>query len=138
MKLTIYQTSAAAGILSGIKLSRITDKDAKVALLKDYLAIRKVVKCAEDEKGEIVRKFQDDWADELAAVQSYREKCRPVVGHLDYLEAERDANGAISAIFSQEVDIDIVPVGFDAISDFSEDVTLEQVAFLQDVGIIDG
>ena len=137
MKLTIYQTSAAAGILSGIKLSRITDKDAKAALLKDYIAIRKVVKGAEDEKGEIVRKFQDDWADELAAVQSYREKCRPVVGHLDYLEAEKDANKAIQDIYAGDVDIDLSPVKMEAIMDFSDDITLEQIAFLQDCGILE-
>ena len=132
----ISTASSAASILSGIRLNRISDRDAKAALLKDYLALRKAAKGAEEDKNEIIRKFQEDWADELAAVQSFREKNRPVIGHLDYLEAEKDANKAISAIFSAEVDIDLVPVKMDAVADFSEDITLEQIAFLQEVGLI--
>ena len=128
----------AASILSGIRLNRITDKDAKAALLKDYLALRKVAKEADADKDEIIRKFQDDWKDELAAVQSFREKNRPVIGHLDYLEAEKDANKAISAIFSEDVEIDLSPVEISAVADFPEDITLEQIAFLQECGILEG
>ena len=138
MKLSIAYISTAAGILSGIKLNRIADKDAKAALLKDYLALRKVEKDAEADKDEIIRKFQEDWKDELAAVQSFREKNRPVIGHLDYLEAEKDANKAITAIFSAEVEIDLASVETSAVADFSEDITLEQIAFLTECGIIGG
>lgn len=127
----------AAGILSGIKLNRITDKDAKAALLRDYLALRKVCKEAEAEKDEIIRKFQDDWADELKAVQAFRDKGEKVAGHDDYLDAEKDANKAIQDIFSAIVDIDLSPAKIDAIIDFSEDITLEQIAFLEDCGIIE-
>lgn len=124
-------------ILAGIKINRIEDKDAKAALLKDYLALRKIAKAAEADRDEIVRKFQDDWREELPAVESYRREGKPVVGHLDYLEAERDANKAIVDTFSQEVDIALVPVKMDAISAFSEDITLEAVAALADNGIIE-
>lgn len=127
----------AAGILSGIKLNRITDKDAKAALLRDYLALRKVCKEAEAEKDEIIRKFQEDWADELKAVQAFRDKGEKVVGHDDYLDAEKDANKAISDIFSAPVDIDLSPAKIEALIDFSEDITLEQIAFLEDCGIIE-
>lgn len=137
MKLTVNDINAATGILSGIKLSRIQDKEAKNALLKDYLAMRKVVKDADAERTEIVRKFQDDWADELPAVQAFRDEHRPVVGHDDYLDAEKDANKAIQDIFSASVDIDIAPAEIDAITDFSDDITLEQIAFLQDCGILE-
>ncbi len=125
-------------ILAGIKINRIEDKDAKAALLKDYLALRRVAKEADADKDEIIRKFQEDWADELRAVQSFREKNRPVIGHLDYLEAEKDANKAISAIFSADVEIDLSPVEISAVADFSEDITLEQIAFLQECGIVEG
>jgi hypothetical protein len=134
----ISTASTAASILSGIRLNRITDKDAKAALLKDYLALRRVAKEADADKDEIIRKFQEDWADELRAVQSFREKNRPVIGHLDYLEAEKDANKAISAIFSADVEIDLSPVEISAVADFSEDITLEQIAFLQECGIVEG
>lgn len=137
MKLTIAAIATAEGILSGIKLNRIADKDAKSSLLKDYLAVRKVVNEAKNTKGEIVRKFQEDWADELPTVQAFRDKNEPVVGHDDYLEAEKDANKAIVDLFSAEVEIDLSPVESDAIMDFSEDITLEQIAFLQECGIIE-
>lgn len=133
----ISTASSAAAILSGIRLNRISDRDAKAALLKDYLALRKVAKGADEDKDEVVRKFKEDWADELAAVQSFREKGRPVVGHLDYLEAERDANKAISDIYSAEVDIDLSTVKMDVVADISDDITLEQVAFLQECGILE-
>lgn len=136
MKISIAST--AASILSGIRLNRITDKDAKAALLKDYLALRRVAREADADKDEIIRKFQEDWADELRAVQSFREKNRTVIGHLDYLEAEKDANKAISAIFSADVEIDLSPVEISAVADFSEDITLEQIAFLQECGIVEG
>ena len=104
--------------------------------MQDYLALRKVLKSAQEDKDEIIRKFQEDWGEELAAVEKYRREKKPVVGHLDYLEAERDANKAISAVFSQEVDIDLAPVEMDALEAVSEDITLEQIAFLQENGVI--
>ena len=137
MKLAIAEINAAAGMLAGIKLNRITDKDAKAVLLKDYLALRKVVKGAEADREEIVRKFQEDWADELPKVQSFRDKNEPVVGHDAYLAAEKDANLEIIGIFSTKVDIDLSPAKSDAILDFSEDLTLEQLAFLTECGIIE-
>ena len=135
MKVSVIDT--AASILSGIKINRVSDREAKSALLKDYLAVRRVAKKADDDKNEIITKFQDDWRDEIKAVRSFREKGKPVIGHLDYLEAERDANRAVQDIFSVDVDIDLSAVKLDAIADFSEDVTLEQVAFLVEVGILE-
>lgn len=136
MKLTVNDINAATKILSGIKFNRITDKEAKSALLKDYLILRKAAKEAEEDKNEIVRKFQEDWMDELAQVEAFRKEKKPVVGHDEYLDAERDANKAIVEIWSRELDIDLVSIPQVAITDFSEDITLEQIAFLQEAGII--
>ena len=58
MKLAIAEINAAAGMLSGIKLSRIEDKEAKAILLKDYLALRKVVKDAEARSEEHTSELQ--------------------------------------------------------------------------------
>lgn len=136
MKLTRRAIADIAEILGGIKINRIEDKEAKAALLKDYLAIRKEARQAEADRDEIIRKFQDDWKDEIPAIGKFRAEGKPVLGHLDYLEAEKDANKAISAVFSQEVDIDLAPVEMDALEAVSEDITLEQIAFLQENGII--
>ena len=138
MKLARHIIDNLAEILGGIKINRIEDKEAKAALLKNFLALRKVAKEAEADRNEIVRKFQEDWADEIPAIEKFRREGKPVLGHLDYLEAERDANKAISDLLKEEVDIDITPVPADSIMAVSEDITLEQVALLQEYGIIGG
>lgn len=134
----IAEINIAVSILAGIKINRITDKRVKACLVNDYLHLRKFVKEAEAERQDLVDKFQQDWADELDGVEAFRRDGKPVVGHDAYLEAETDANRAISDIFSREVEVDIKPVPMDdfttAIGD--EELTLEQLAFLQEVWII--
>lgn len=137
MKLARHTAIELAGILAGIKINRIEDKDAKAALLKDYLALRKVAKEAEADKDEIIRKFQEDWKDEIPAIEQYRKDGKQVVGHLDYLDAERDAGKAIQDLLKAEVDIDITAVPTDDIMAVSEDITLGQIAMLQEYGIIE-
>lgn len=126
------------GILAGMKINRITDKKAKTALLNDYLHLRPHFKKANEDTEEIRKKFQEDWADELDAVQAFRDKRKPVVGHDAYLEAEKDANKAISDLYSAEVDVDISSVSIDEFmtSCGGEELTFEQIAFLQETGII--
>jgi len=128
----------AVGILSGMKLYRIPDKNTRRTLLDDYRNLRPLFKKATEEATEIRTKFQQDWDDELDAVQAFRDKRRPVVGHDAYLEAEDDANKAIADIYAVDAEVDIKAVSMD---DFlancgGEDLTLEQVAFLEEVGII--
>lgn len=135
MKLVDINTTA--GILSGMKLNKIEDKRAKAALLKDYLTLRKLAKEAMDDKNEIISKFKEDWKDELADVQAYRDKNEPVVGHDAYLEAERDANEAIQDILLREVDVELTKVDMTVFTGFSDDITFEQIAFLLEVGLID-
>ena len=126
-------------ILGGIKLNKILDKKVKTALVNDYLHLRKFVKEGEAERQDLVDKFQADWADELDDVETLRRAGKKVVGHDAYLDAEKDANKAISDIFSREVEVDIKPV---AIDDFmascaGEELTLEQLAFLQESGLVE-
>ena len=102
MKLKLYIIDQIARILAGVKINRMEDKAAKSALMQDYLALRKVLKPAREDKDEIVSKFQEDWKDELAAVVKYRREEKPVVGHREYLDAEKDANKAISDIFDRD------------------------------------
>lgn len=137
MKLKLHIIDQIAGILAGVKINKIEDKAAKSALMQDYIALRKVLRSAQEDKDEIIRKFQGDWGEELAAVEKYRRENKPVVGHLDYLEAERDVNKAIQDLFGKEVELTLTPVPFDAFSGVSEDLTLEQLAFLQESGVIE-
>lgn len=135
--MNIATVNLAASILSGIKLNKIDDKGVKATLLKDYLALRKVAKQADEDKNEIIKKFQDDWREELPEVEAFRREGKPVEGHKEYLDAERDANKAISDILACEADVTLVPIKMDAVTALSEDITLEQVAFLQEVGLIE-
>ena len=136
MKLS--DVNVIVGILAGMKINRITDKKIKTALLNDYLHLRPLFKKANDDAEEIRRKFQDDWEDELDAVQAFRDKRKPVVGHDAYLDAEKDANKAISDLFSAKVDVDINSVPMDEFMTAcgGEELTFEQIAFLQETGII--
>lgn len=131
--------NVVAGILSGLKINRIPDKKVKSALVNDYIHLRRFVKDADEQRRELIEKFQSDWRDELGAVEEFRKEGKPVVGHEDYLDAERDANKAIADIFDQEVDASPKSIPLDAfLSAFSKDeLTFEQIATLQDAGIID-
>lgn len=136
--MTLSDINVVVGILSGMKINRITDKKTKSALLDDYLLLRPHFKKANEDVGEIRRKFQEDWDDELDVVQSLRENGKPVVGHDEYLDAETDANKAIADTLSAEVEVDIKSVPMD---DFmtacgGEELNFEQIAFLQETGII--
>lgn len=127
------------GTLSGIKLNKITDKRVKTTLVNDYLHLRKFVREAEIDRQALIDKFQSDWADELPKVEAFRQDKKPVVGHDEYLEAEKDANKAISDIFAREVEVDIKSVPMD---DFmtacsGEELTIEQLAFLQESGVVE-
>lgn len=127
------------GILAGIKLNKITDKRVKTTLVNDYLHLRKFVRDAENDRQALVDKFQADWEEELPKVEAFRQEGKAVVGHDAYLDAEKDTNKAISDIFSREVEVDIKSVPMD---DFmaacsGEELTIEQLAFLQESGIVE-
>ena len=137
MKFSIINT--IAGILSGMKITKVKDKDVKNTLVNDYLHLRRFVKDADEQRKELIDKFQKDWADELAEVESFRKDGKPVEGHDAYLEAEKDANKALADIFEQEIETSLKPVPMESfLTAFSEDeLTLEQIAILQENGIIE-
>lgn len=135
----IADINVLVGILAGMKLNKIADKSVKTALVNDYLHLRKFVKETEADRKELVEKFQSDWADELDQVEAFRKEGKPVEGHETYLEAEKDANEAISALFSREVEADIKSIPMDSFlaSYDGEELTLEQLAFLQESGLVE-
>ena len=132
--------NVAIGILAGMKLFRIADKKTRTALVNDYGELRPYFKKVRDDAEEIRTKFQADWDEELDAVQAFRSKGKPVVGHDAYLEAETDANKAISDLYLAEVKVNISPVKKDDFlahcAGVADDLTMEQLFFLEDCGII--
>ena len=137
MKLAKYKIINIDSILVASRINRIADKAVKDALLKEYLEIHKIAEAAKADQNEISRKFNADWREEATAVAKYRNAGKPVVGHLDFLDAERDAGKAIQDLLKAEVDIDITAVPTDDIMAVSEDITLGQIAMLQEYGIIE-
>ena len=137
MKLAKYKIINIDSILVASRINRIADKEVKDALLKEYLEIHKISEAAKADQNEISRKFNADWREEATAVAKYRNAGKPVVGHLDFLDAERDAEKAIQDLLKAEVDIDITTAPMDDIMAVSEDITLGQIAMLQEYGIIE-
>lgn len=138
MKLSNNNAIAIVNILAGMKLSRIADTDVRTNLVWDYVELRRVSKTADDKRAEIVKKFQEDWADEIDDVRQQRADNKPVTGHDSFLESERSANDLIAAIYNEEVEVSIRPVGMgELVGALSgDDITFEQVAFLADCGIV--
>ena len=132
MKLNII--NALCGIINSFRFDQLPEKDA-LALWKNYIALRKAAEQADKDRDEIIKKFQADWKDEVGQVQALRDKKEPVVGHDAYLEAEKVANKAIGVLFSTEVDITLVPVKIEAFKGVP--LTFEQLAFMQEAGIIE-
>lgn len=136
MKLKLYVIDQIAGILAGVKINKMEDKAAKSALMQDYLALRKGLKPAQEDKDEIARKFQEDWKEEFFTVERLIKANQPVIGHDGYLKAKSDAERAIQDLFGKEVEVALTPVSFDAFTGVCDDLTLEQVALLQENGIV--
>lgn len=136
MKVKLYIIDQIAGILAGVKINRMEDKDAKYALMQDYLALHKACKDAHADKDEIARKFQEDWKEEFFTVERLIKANQPVIGHEEYLNAKSDAERAIQDLFGKEVEVDLSAVPFDALDRVCDDLTLEQVALLQENGIV--
>ena len=137
--MTIATINMLVTILGGMKLNKISDKKVKTSLVNNYLHLRRFVKDTENDRKELVEKFQSDWADELDEVEAFRRENKPVVGHDPYLEAEKDANKAISDLFTKEVEVDIksIPMVDFMAACGAEELTLEQLAFLQENGVVE-
>ena len=139
MKLKLSIVNLIVGILSGMKLNKVADKEVKTTLINDYLYLRRLVKQPREDKDEIASKFQSDWRDEFVAVETARREGKPIVGYEEYLVAEADANKAISDLFSAEVEVAVKSVPIDGLLGVfdGEELNLEQIALLQEAGIIE-
>ena len=130
--------NAIADILAGVKLNKITDKDTKTILVKDYLQLKKVVQKAKETKQELESKFREDWQDEIFEIDKLRREGESLTGHEDYLEAEADTVKMINDAFLEDVEVEITPVELDTFiaAVGEESLTLETIAFLQENGVI--
>lgn len=130
--------NAIADILAGVKLNKITDKDTKTILVKDYLQLKKAVQKAKETKQELETKFRTDWGDEFLTVSALRNQNVSLEGHEKFLEAEADTIQMINDAFLEDVEVNITPVELDTFITAvgEESLTLETIAFLQENGVI--
>lgn len=135
----IAKINNVVGILGGIGITKLPDKQVKTTILNDYLYLRKFVRAAEDESNDISKKFREDWGDELTAVEAMLAKNEPVAGHEKYLEAKKDTEKFLRNIMDREVEVEIKPVKMDDFMNAckNENLTLEQIAFLQEAGLLE-
>lgn len=123
MKVQIVNTLVK--ILGGVKIMKVADKGLRTDLLNDYLHLRAFARKSEEAQREIVDKFNSDWrgADQNG---------------IEYKTALVALNEAVGVILSEEVEVNVKPV---PVSDFmaipeTDSVTLEQVAFLIEWGVL--
>lgn len=118
-------------ILLAMKINRLSNKDAKATLTKDFLALRKVVKEADDDREELSKKFREDWAEELLKTDKSDA----------YKKALDEANAAIMALYDREADVPLDPVPSGVLFDtelWGEDNTLGQIANSVDFLVANG
>lgn len=135
----LSEVVTVAGILSGIKINKISDKEVKTTLINDYLHLRKFAKGADSDAEELRKKFRQDWAEELEEVSKLRRDGKPVVGHKEYLDAELDANKGIQDIYAADAPTAVKSVKMETFVSAcgGEELTFEQIAILQENGIIE-
>ena len=121
MNMKRNNASAVSGILMGIKINRIPDKGAKIALFGSYLAVHKVTNELIADGGELRKKFHEDWKDEVAS---------PTKSDA-YLKAEECANETLRLLGENEVELAITPAPRECLQDpelWGEDDTLGDIA----------
>ena len=135
----IAKINNAVGILGGIGITKLLDKQVKTTILNDYLYLRKFIREAEDESAEVSKKFREDWGEEMETVEAMIAKREPVVGHVNYIEAKKDTEKVLRDIMDREVEVEVKSVKMDDFMNAckNENLTLEQIAFLQEVGILE-
>ena len=137
IRMKVKTADLLAGIIRDhVNFYRFNSKDLKIVLTKNFVELRKVAKQAATDQAELVKKFQEDWKDEIAAVQTLRDKQLPVEGHNEYLKAEAEGVETIQALFDSDVQISLIPVNMEEfVSELDgDDITPEQVAILAENG----
>jgi len=128
-------------ILNGIRITKLSDKEVKLSLVHDYLALRRASNAIMEDIQAIADKFRKDWGDTLIEVKKLRAAEEEVdqERYADFLKAEADANEAILAINAGETDVDIQQVDTDAFVSCvdEDDITFLSIGYLVDTGILE-
>lgn len=121
MSMKLSTAKVIGDILLAMRINRLSDKEAKAVLMKDYLAIRKAVKDVNGDCEEIARKFREDWAEEFVKPDKSEA----------FKKAQGETNADIMKLYERdaEISLDAIPASllFDA-ELWGEDNTIGQIA----------
>ncbi|MBO6168494.1 MAG: hypothetical protein J6O51_00830 [Bacteroidales bacterium] len=120
----------AVNALAKIPINKIKNDKVKFSLISDYRILRKEAKSIDEDRDILIKKFQEDFRDEIDVVAELRRSGLPVNDHKDFLKAESDLNKKLGEILQEETLVaGITPVSLDdlikAISD--TDLSFEDV-----------
>ena len=122
-----------------IPVNKVKDDVVRESLIFDYRKLRKASREIEEERGDLVEKFQVDFASEREEVRALRQKGEAVsaIKRPDlaaFLKAEAELNKAVRALFHEEIDLELRLV---SVEDFTKAVRDGEYTF-EDIAAMDG
>lgn len=104
----------AVRVLSKLPINKVKNDKTKFSLLSDYRELRKVSKAIDEDRDVAVKKFREDFKDEIEVVASLRRHDLPVDAHEGYVTAERDLNKFLDNMLQEEIAVSIpAPVSWE-------------------------
>ncbi|MBR3097315.1 MAG: hypothetical protein IKH17_08485 [Bacteroidales bacterium] len=119
-----------------IPVNKVKDDIVRNTLIYDYRRLRKVSREIEEERTDLVEKFQADFAVEAEEARALRQQGKAVTGAAlaPFLKAEAELNRAVRAMFREDVVLELQTVPMD---DFVKAVKDGDYTF-EDLSALDG
>ena len=119
-----------------IPVNKVKDDIVRNTLIYDYRRLRKASREIEEERTDLVEKFQADFAVEAEEARALRQQGKAVTGAAlaPFLKAEAELNRAVRAMFREEVELELKTVPMD---DFVKAVKDGDYTF-EDLSALDG
>lgn len=126
----------AVNAFGRIPVNKVKDDVVRNTLIYDYRRLRKVSREIEEERTDLVEKFQADFAVEAEEARALRQQGKAVTGAAlaPFLKAEAELNRAVRAMFREEVELELKTVPMD---DFVKAVKDGEYTF-EDIAALDG
>ncbi|MBQ6359140.1 MAG: hypothetical protein IJI97_09375 [Clostridia bacterium] len=126
----------AVNAFGRIPVNKVKDDIVRNTLIYDYRRLRKVSREIEEERTDLVEKFQADFAVEAEEARALRQQGKAVTGAAlaPFLKAEAELNRAVRAMFREEVELELKTVPMD---DFVKAVKDGDYTF-EDLSALDG
>lgn len=119
-----------------IPVNKVKDDIVRNTLIYDYRRLRKVSREIEEERTDLVEKFQADFAVEAEEARALRQQGKAVTGAAlaPFLKAEAELNRSVRAMFREDVVLELQTVPMD---DFVKAVKDGDYTF-EDLSALDG